>query len=63
LNYAHFCELQQHNEQLVALQVNNSDNQVNLQLDDDVDDIIGYKKDLVQPNWKNCVAQIKGSLY
>ena len=26
LNYAHFCELQQQNEQLLALQVNNSDN-------------------------------------
>ncbi len=26
LNYTHFCELQQQNEQLLALQVNNSDN-------------------------------------
>jgi hypothetical protein len=26
LNYAHFCESQQQNEQLLALQVNNSDN-------------------------------------
>ncbi len=63
LNYAHICELQQQNEQLLALQVNNSDNQVDLQLDDDVDDIIGYKKKIVQPNWKNCIARIKGSSY
>jgi hypothetical protein len=63
LNYTQICELQQQNEQLLALQVNNSNNQVNLQLDDNDDDIIGYKKDLVQPNWKNCVAQIKGSSY
>ncbi len=26
LNYAHICELQQQNKQLLALQVNNSDN-------------------------------------
>jgi hypothetical protein len=26
LNYAHICELQQHYKQLLALQVNNSDN-------------------------------------
>jgi hypothetical protein len=26
LNYAHFCALQQQDEQLLALQVNNSDN-------------------------------------
>jgi hypothetical protein len=26
LNYVHFCELQQQNKQLLALQVNNSDN-------------------------------------
>ncbi len=31
MNYAHFCELQQQNEQLLALQVNNSDNYINLQ--------------------------------
>jgi hypothetical protein len=53
LNYAHICELQQQDKQLLALQVNNSDTLVSLQLDDDVDDIICYKKDLVQPNWKN----------
>jgi hypothetical protein len=63
LNYAHIHELQQQDEQLLALQVNNSDNYVNLQLDDDVDDIICYKKDLVQPNWKNCIARINGSSY
>ncbi len=63
LNYAHICELQQQDKQLLALQVNNSDNQVNLQLDEDVNDIICYKTDLVQPNWKNCVAQINDSSY
>jgi hypothetical protein len=52
LNYAHICELQQQDEQLLALQVKYSDNYVNLQLDDDVIDIICYKKDPTQPNWK-----------
>jgi hypothetical protein len=52
LNYAHICELQQQGEQLLALQVKCPDNYVNLQLDDNVDDIICYKKDPTQPNWK-----------
>ncbi len=52
LNYAHIHELQQLDKQLLALQVKYPDNYVNLQLDDDVDDIIYYKKDLNQPNWK-----------
>jgi hypothetical protein len=52
LNYAHICELQQQDEQLLALQVKYPDNYVNLQLDDNVDDIIFYKKDPTHPNWK-----------
>jgi hypothetical protein len=56
LNYAHICELQQHDKQLLALQVKYPDNYVNLQLDDNVDDIICYKKEL-----ESCVALIKGS--
>ncbi len=52
LNYAHICALQQQDKQLLALQVKNPDSYVNLQLDDDVDDIICYKKDPTQPNWK-----------
>ncbi len=52
LNYAHIHELQQQDEQLPALQVKYPDNYVNLQLDDNVDDIICYKKDPTQPNWK-----------
>jgi hypothetical protein len=52
LNYAHTCELQQQDKQLLALQVKYPDNYVNLQMDDDVDDIICYMKDLIQPNWK-----------
>ncbi len=52
LNYAHIRELQQQDEQLLALQVKYSDNYVNLQLDDNVDDIIYYKKDPTQANWK-----------
>ncbi len=46
LNYAHIRELQQQNEQLLALQVKCPDNYINLQLDDDVNDIICYKKNL-----------------
>jgi hypothetical protein len=52
LNYAHICELQQQDKQLLALQVKKLDNYVNLQLDDDIDDTICYKKDPTQPNWK-----------
>ncbi len=52
LNYTHICELQQQDKQLLALQVKYPDNYINLQLHDDVDDIICYKKDLAQPNWK-----------
>ncbi len=46
-NYAHICELQQQDEQLLALQVKYY---ANLQLDDNVDGIIWYKKDPTQPN-------------
>ncbi len=52
MNYAHIHELQQQDEQLLALQVKYPDNYINLQLDDDIDDIICYKKDPTQPNWK-----------
>ncbi len=40
LNYAHIRELQQHDKQLLALQVKYLDNYVNLPLDDNVNDII-----------------------
>ncbi len=50
LNYAHIHELQQQDEKLLALQVKYPDNYVNLQLDDNVYDIICYKKDPTQPN-------------
>jgi hypothetical protein len=46
------CELQQQDEQLLALQVKYSDNYINLQLNDNVNDIICYKKDPTQPNRK-----------
>jgi hypothetical protein len=44
--------LQQQDKQLLAQQVKHTDNYVNLQLDYNVDDIICYKKDPTQPNWK-----------
>jgi hypothetical protein len=40
LNYAHICELQQQDKQLLALQVKYPDKYVNLQLDDNLNDII-----------------------
>jgi hypothetical protein len=52
LNYAHICELQQQDKQLLALQVKYPENYVNLQLDDNINDIVCYKKDPTQPNWK-----------
>ncbi len=57
LNYAHICEMQQQVEQLLALQVKYPDNYVNLQLDDNVDEIICYKKDPTQPNWKMALPE------
>jgi hypothetical protein len=52
LNYAHIHELRKQDKQLLALHLEYPDNHVNLQLDDNVDDIICYKKDPTQPNWK-----------
>jgi hypothetical protein len=52
LHYAHIHELQQQDKQLLALQVKYPDNHINFQLDDNIDDIICYKKDTTQPNWK-----------
>jgi hypothetical protein len=58
LNYAHIHELQQQDEQLLGLQVKYADNYVNLQLDDNVNDIISYKKDPTQPIGKlHCLNQ------
>jgi hypothetical protein len=42
---------------LLALQVKYPDNCVNLQLDDNIDDIICYKKDPTQPNWKIALSE------
>jgi hypothetical protein len=50
LNYTHIFELQQQDKHLLALQVKYPDNYVNLQLEDNIDDIICYKKDPAQPN-------------
>jgi hypothetical protein len=58
LNYTHICELQQQNEQLLALQVKYPDNYVNLQLDDNADDIIYYKKDPAQPYWNTALPEL-----
>ncbi len=52
LNYGHIHGLQQQVKQLLALRVKYLVNYVNLQLDDNVHDIICYKKDATQPNWK-----------
>ncbi len=52
MNYAHISELQQQDKQLLALQVKYTDNYVNLQLDDNINYIICYKKDPTQPSWK-----------
>ncbi len=52
LKYAHIREQQQKDEKLLALQTKYPDNYINLQLDDNVDNIICYKKDPTQDNWK-----------
>jgi hypothetical protein len=56
LNYARIHELQQQDEQLLALQVKNPDNYVNLQLDEDINDIICYKKGSHSTQLENCVS-------
>ncbi len=57
LNYTHICKLQQQDEQLLALQIKYPDSYVNLQLDDNVEDIICYKKDPTQLNWKIALSE------
>ncbi len=52
MNYAPIHELQQQDKQLLACHVKYSDIYVKLQLDDNLDDIICYKKDPTQSNWK-----------
>jgi hypothetical protein len=52
LNCSHNCERQQQDEKLPALQAKYSDNYLNLQLDNDVDNIICYRKDPTQDNWE-----------
>ena len=52
LNYTHICEQQQQDEKLLALQAKYPDNYIDFQLDDDVHNIICYKKDPTQDNWK-----------
>ncbi len=49
--------MQQQDKQLLALQVKYPDNYVNLHLDDNVDDIICYKKDSTQSNRKNALPE------
>jgi hypothetical protein len=49
LNYVHIPELQQQDKQLLASQVRYPDNYANLQLDNNVDDIICYKKIPLNP--------------
>jgi hypothetical protein len=44
--------VQQQDKQLLALQVKYPTNYVNLQLDDNIDDIICYKKDPTHSKWK-----------
>jgi hypothetical protein len=52
LNYAHIHEQQQQDEKLLALQAKYPDNYFSLQLDDNVDDIICYKNNPTQDDWK-----------
>jgi hypothetical protein len=52
LNYTHICAQQRQDEKRLALQARYPDNYINLQLDDNIDNIICYKKDPAQDNWK-----------
>ena len=52
LNYTHILEQQQQDGNLLALQAKYLGNYVNWQLDDNVEDIICYKKDPTPDNWK-----------
>eukprot|EP00804_Cyclotella_cryptica_P015823 CCRYP_006328-RE/>CCRYP_006328-RE protein AED:0.09 eAED:0.09 QI:0/-1/0/1/-1/1/1/0/883 len=57
LNYAHIHEQQQQDDKLLALQVKYPDNYVYMDLDDDVNDIIFYKKDPTKADWKIAVPE------
>jgi hypothetical protein len=57
LNYDHIHEQQQKDEKLLALQAKCPDNYINLKLDDDVDNIICYKKDPTQDDWKTPLSE------
>jgi hypothetical protein len=52
-----FVNCSNRTDNLLALQVKCPDNYVNLQLDDNVDDIICFKKDPTQPNWKIALSE------
>jgi hypothetical protein len=52
LNYAHIREQQQQDDKLLALQVKYPENYVYMDLDDDINDIFCYKKDLTKADWK-----------
>ncbi len=52
LNYAHIREQQQQDDKLLALQVKYPDNYDYMDLDDDVNDIMCYKKDPTKADWK-----------
>jgi hypothetical protein len=54
LNHAHICELQQQDEQLLALQVKYPDNYVNLQVDDNINDTIFIRRIPLNPIGKLC---------
>ena len=51
-NYVHIWELQQQDKKLLALHNKYPDNYIKLKLDDDVNEIICYKKDPTQDNQK-----------
>ena len=53
----HTWEWQQQDKKLPALQNKYPDNYIKLKLNDYVDDIICYKKDPTQDNWKNALTK------
>ena len=61
LNYMHIYELQNQDNNLLALQVKYPDNYVYMALDDDVDDIICYNKHPTKDDLEKCLTRIKVS--
>ena len=57
LKYSHICQQQQQEDKLLDLQVKYIEIYVYMDVDDDIDDIICYKKDWTKAVWKDALPE------